>query len=120
MELSGADLAPLMEKPRLLDDPFAAIRAHLDDASSHVEEVYALDKDGAFADKSNQPAVKVVKAQLAKGAAPLCDLAYTAWVESGKPPAPGSAANNPVSRANPLDNPSTGSAAPGPDVKMKR
>ncbi len=101
----------MMEKPKLLEDPFAVILAHLDDASTHVEEVYTLDKAGAFADKANQPAAKLVKTQLAKAASLLRDLAYTAWVESGKSPSQGNAANY---------NPATGSAPPGPDVKITR
>jgi hypothetical protein len=115
IQLSGADLTPLIEKPKLLDDPFAAILAHLDDASSHVEEVYILDKAGAYADKANESAARLVKSQLAKAASLLRDLAYTAWVESGK-----SAAQiaNPISRTNPDYNPATGSAPPGPDVRI--
>ncbi|HXJ42913.1 MAG TPA: hypothetical protein VNH18_26765, partial [Bryobacteraceae bacterium] len=62
IQLSDADLTPLMQKVRVLDDPFAAIVAHLDDASTHVEEVYMLDKAGAFADKSNEPAAHLVRA----------------------------------------------------------
>ena len=56
IQLTDADLTPLMEKPRVLDDPFAAFVAHLDDASTHVEEIYMMDKGGAFADKSNAEA----------------------------------------------------------------
>src|SRR5215470_14605131 len=50
IQLTDADLLPLMDRPKQLTDPFAAILAHLDDAASHVEEVYALDKSGALAD----------------------------------------------------------------------
>jgi len=117
IQLTDSDLMPLMEKPKVLDDPFAAVLAHLDDASSHVEEVYVLDKAGAFADKGNEPAARLVKTQLAKAAALLRDLAYTAWVESGKPPAQSNAQSSPISRSNPAYNPQTGTAAPGPPVK---
>jgi hypothetical protein len=120
IQLSDADLTPLMAKPKLLDDPFVAILAHLDDASTHVEEVYILDKSGAFADKSNEAAAKLAKSQLAKAAALLRDLTYTAWMESAKPPAPIGADTNPVSRTNPRYNPETGTAAPGPAVKRAR
>src|SRR5262249_10038925 len=115
--LTEGDLLPLMDKPKVLDDPFAAILAHLDDASTHVEEVYAMDKSGALVDKSNEPAAKLVRTQLAKGAALLRDLTYTAWVESAKPAAPNAADANPISRANPRYSPETGTAPPGPAVK---
>jgi hypothetical protein len=106
-----------MEKPKLLDDPFVAFVAHLDDAATHVEEVYAFDKSGALADKNNAAAARLVKMQLAKAAALFRDLTYTAWVESGRPVTPANPTNNPINRANPLYNPETGSAPPGPPVK---
>jgi len=117
IELTDTDLTPLMEKPKLLSDPFAATLAHLDDAAAHVEDVYILDKAGALADKSNDPASKLVKSQLAKAAALLRDLTYTAWVESAKPAAAGGADSNPISRTNPRYNPETGSAPPGAPAK---
>ena len=120
IQLTDADLMPLMEKPRLLDDPFAAILAHLDDAASHVEEVYILDKAGAFADKASEPAAHLARTQLAKAAALLRDLTCTAWAESAKPMTPGGAGANPVSRANPQYNSETGTAAPGPAVRRNQ
>jgi hypothetical protein len=118
IQLTDADLLDLMPKARVLEDPFPAILAHLDDAASHVEEVYVLDQAGAFADQSNQAAARLVRMQLAKGAALLRDLTYTAWVESGRPPATGASGANPISPSNPLYNPATGSAPPGPAVKV--
>jgi hypothetical protein len=112
IQLTDADLTPLMTKPAVLADPFAAILAHLDDASTHVEEVYVLDKSGAFSDKANEPATRLAKTQLAKAAALLRDLTYTAWIESAKPPAPGGPEANPLSRNNPRYNPETGTAPP--------
>src|SRR5260370_23305567 len=67
IQLTDNDLAPLMEKPRLLDDPFAAILSHLDDAATHAEQLYILDKAGAFAGKANDLAAKLVRSQRAKG-----------------------------------------------------
>lgn len=115
--LTDADLMPLMDQPKRLDDPFAAILAHLDDASTHVEEVYILDKLGALGDKANRQAAKLVRMQLSKAAALLRDLAYTAWIESAKPAERGDAQSNPISRSNPKYNPETGTAAPGMPVK---
>jgi hypothetical protein len=106
-----------MPRPKVLDDPFAAILAHLDDAATHVEEVYILDKAGAFADKENRPAARLARTQLAKAAALLRDLAYTAWLESARPPAAAGPDSNPTSRSNPHYNRETGSAPPGPAVK---
>jgi hypothetical protein len=117
IQLTDADLTPMMDKPKLLSDPFAAILAHLDEASTHVEEVYVLDKSGALADKSNEPAAHLVRMQLAKAAALLRDLTYTAWIESGKPASRGDAQSNPISRTNAHYNPETGTAPPGPAVK---
>jgi len=55
IQLTAADLSPLMGKLRPFDGPFAAILAYLDDASTHVGEVYILDKTGALADSSRGP-----------------------------------------------------------------
>jgi hypothetical protein len=119
IELTESDLAPLMTKPAVLADPFAAILAHLDDASTHVEEVYVLDKSGAFADKSNESAARLARGQLAKAAALLRDLTYTAWVESAKLPTPSGPDANPLSRTNPRYNPETGTAPPGTPLSRK-
>jgi hypothetical protein len=117
IQLTDADLTPLMTKPRILDDPFASILAHLDDAATHVEEVYILDKAGAFSDKTNEAAARLARSQLAKAAALLRDLTYTAWIESAKPPVPPDARSNPLSRTNPQYNPEIGTAPAGPAVK---
>jgi hypothetical protein len=121
IQLSETDLLPLMDRPKQLADPFAAILDHLDDASSHVEEVYMLDKSGALGDKSNEQAARLVRMQLGKAAALLRDLTYTAWIESAQPTAGrGGAESNPINRANPKYNPETGTAPPGPAVKRDR
>ncbi len=117
IQMTDADLSPLMEKAKLLDDPFAAIVAHLDDASTHVEEVYQLDKAGAFADKTNIPAARLAKGQLAKAAALLRDLTYTAWVQSAKPMSPPQPGSNTTLRTAPGYNPETGTAPPAPSLK---
>jgi hypothetical protein len=110
-----------MEKPKVLDDPFAAFVAHLDDAATHVEEVYQLDKSGALADKTNQQAAKLVRTQLAKAAALLRDLTYTAWIESAKVPAAGAGLEaSPINRSNPQYNPKTGTAPPGAPIRNVR
>lgn len=120
IQLTEADLSPLIDRPKQLADPFSAILAHLDDAASHVEEVYVLDKSGALADKNNEQAAHLVRTQLAKAAALLRDLTYTAWLESAKPPSSGGPESNPVNRANPRYNPEAGTAPPGPAVRRDR
>lgn len=117
IQLTEADLLPLMGEPKRLEDPFAAILAHVDAAASHVEQIYILDKAGAFADKNNVPAARLMRSQLAKAAALLRDLTYTAWLESTKEPVFGDAGSDPASRSNPAYNPETGSAAPGPAIR---
>jgi hypothetical protein len=89
----------------------------LNDASSKVEEVYELDKSGAFSDKANESAARLVRRQLAKAAALLRDLTYTAWIESAKDAARGDALSNPINPANPRYSPETGTAPPGPAVR---
>ena len=110
--LTETDLAPTMPKAKVLDDPFDAILRHLDDAATHVEAVYIMDKRGAFSDAKDAEAADLVKMQLAKAAALLRDLVYTAWVKSAEPAPRVDASQNPVSRTNPHYNPATGSAPP--------
>ena len=119
--LTDADLLPLVspEPAHVLDDPFAAIIHHLNDASRHVEQVYRLDQAGALADPHNQEAADLVKAQLAKAAVLLRDLTYTAWIQSGERKS-AVAIPNPVDPSNPDYNPATGSASPpGPAIANK-
>jgi hypothetical protein len=119
IQLTDSDLTPRVPEAKVLADPFAAILEHLDDAATHVEQVYILDKTGALSDKNNKEAAELVRTQLAKAAALLRDLTYTAWVESGKPLERGGPNTNPISRTNPQYNPETGTAAPGVPVKIR-
>jgi hypothetical protein len=112
IQLSDSDLKPLVSAPKVLADPFAVIIQHLDDASTHVEEVYKLDQIGAFADAKNTVAALLVKTQLAKAASLLRDLTYSAWVESGKPMQNFDRDQNPINPSNPRYNPATGTAPP--------
>ena len=112
IKLTDTDLTPQMSSARALDDPFAAILAHLDDASTHVEAVYIMDKRGAFSNPKDSEAAQLVRSQLAKAASLLRDLVYTAWISSGRPVPRVDESHNPVSRTNPLYNPATGTAPP--------
>ena len=107
IQLKEADLA--LSPAAALDDPFAAIIAHLDDSYTHVEEVYQMDKRKAFADKGDRQARDLVARQLSRASALLRDLVYTAWLESAKrvPPGP-----NPTMPSHPGYHPATGTAPP--------
>lgn len=111
MQVTESDLLPYMRNtPKHLDDPWIAILDHMIEARNSVEEVYRLDLRGAFKDRNDAEAKKLVCTRLASGASFLRDLAYTAWIESAKPvPAvkPIDVPNNPE---NPRYNPATGSA----------
>jgi hypothetical protein len=110
----------LVGRPKVLGDPFAEILDHLYDASTHVEEVYQMDKSGSFVDKTNDKAARLVKRQLAKAAELLRDLTYTAWVNSGEPAAPFDRDQSPTNPSNPRYNPATGSAPPSAPVVRRR
>src|SRR5215469_6129993 len=112
MGLTEADLTAKIPGARALDDPFDAILRHLDDAATHVEAIYIMDKRGAFSNAKDAEAAQLVTMQLAKAATLLRDLVYTAWVKSAEPTAQVDAGQNPVSRTNPRYNPATGSAPP--------
>jgi hypothetical protein len=109
--VTEADVVPFVtKKARHLDDPWAAMLDHMLQAREAVEDIYKLDLRGAFKNRDDAEAKKLVYTRLASGATFLRDLAYTAWVESAKPdPAPKDidVPNNP---ANPRYNPATGSA----------
>lgn len=107
--LTADDVQKDVPAARVLPDAFDAILAHLDDAATHVEEVYQLDKAGALADPANAQARTLVYRQIARAAALLRDLACTAWVRSAETPT-FDASSNPVSQSHPQYNPATGSA----------
>lgn len=98
--LTSDDIQTDLPAAVLLPDAFDAVIAHLDAAATHVEEIYQLDKAGAFEPAASQSTPEYTKArtlvrqQIARAAALLRDLAYTAWVRSGKT-ASSSPADNP-------------------------
>jgi hypothetical protein len=115
--LTEADILPRIGKPgHLQGDVFDLILAHLDEAGSHVEEIYKLDKRNAFADAHDPEAREMVYSRTAAGARMLRDLVYRAWLESALPVTP--IRPGPIDVNNPLYNPETGSApaAMSPDV----
>jgi hypothetical protein len=113
-----SDLQPFVTKQaRHLDDPWMAILDHMIEAREAVEEVYRLDLRGAFKDRDDAEAKKLVYSRLASGASFLRDLVYTAWIESAKADPPVRGADVPNSPENPRYNPATGSA-PAPPKKF--
>lgn len=115
--LSEGDILPRIGAPGHLDgDVFNLILGHLDQAATHVEAIYQLDKRNAFADPHDHEAREMVYERTADGARMLRDLVYRAWLESALPPA--KVIPNPIDQENPAYNPYTGSAPAGlsPDI----
>ena len=110
MALAERDVQKSMPPPRVLDDPFDAVLAHLNDAATHVEAVYRLDKSGARTDLPNSDARALVLRQVTRAAALLRDMAYTAWVRSGEQGTL-TTTDNPVFQTHPGYNPATGFGA---------
>lgn len=109
MGLEARDFQADVRPARVLDDPFRAILAHLDDAGTFTEQVYRLEQQGALKDPAHAQARALVIRQAARGAELLRDLAHTAWVRSGEPPQ-NDPAGNPIVPAHPGYDPQTGSA----------
>jgi len=104
------DMRPMIRPAQMIADPFEAVLGHLDRSATHMEEVFQLDKEGAFKDSTNSAAKKLVLTQLAAASQLLRDLVYTAWIQSAKPQPQRSRATEPTSPSNPRYNPATGSA----------
>jgi hypothetical protein len=86
--ITAKDFAPLVKAPTQLQDPFADYVGYLRRSNGLVEQVYSLEKAGAFAGKGTSAAFEFTTQRLAAGSQMLLDLWYTAWLESGVP-APG-------------------------------
>jgi len=95
---------------RHLDNVRQAILDHSLEARHSVEDVYRADLRGALNKKDDAEARELVYKRLASGASFLCDLAYTAWIESAKPVLRPDPVDRMENRDNPRYNPATGSA----------
>src|SRR5262249_39904695 len=86
IKLTADDIQKSVPAAVVLPDAFDAVIAHFDDAGTHVEEVYQMDKAGVFEPEASQSSPDYAKAkalvyrQMTRAAALLRDLAYTAWV----------------------------------------
>lgn len=109
MQLSSDDIQAEVPAAQVLEDPFDAILAHLDDAGTLVERVYQLDGSGALEDGANADARALVRRQMIRAATLLRNLAQTAWVRSGERPQM-TAGDNPIVPSHPHYNPATGTA----------
>lgn len=81
------DVAPLVGAPRVIEKPREEIWNYLRSSNALVEQLYILDKQEPFGDKTASPEhKKFVSARLAAGAQMLRDLWWTAWVTSAPAP----------------------------------
>jgi len=108
--LSERDIQGRIAPARTIADPFSAILAYLDRSHTRVEQVYALEQQHAFGDKSNAAARELVYVCTSDAVAMLRDLVFTAWTTSAAPAAPRTGIVQPNDPANPRYNPATGSA----------
>jgi hypothetical protein len=84
--ITAADVAPLIPaKPVVLGDVFDDYLKYLRHSNSLVEQVYQLEKTGAFAGAGTPAGKAFVDQQLAAGATELRNMIYTAWVKSAEP-----------------------------------
>jgi hypothetical protein len=81
------EVMPEIGAAKLVSDPFNAAVAFIKDSNSRVEEVYRLDKAGAFDPMKPVGAEgkRFVLGRLALGSSFLRDLWWTAWKNSEKP-----------------------------------
>lgn len=84
--VNASDVSPLVvSTPKLISDVFDQYMSYLRESHNHVEEVYELDKAGAFTGSGTGEGRALVDRQLAAAATELRDLIYTAWVRSSEP-----------------------------------
>jgi hypothetical protein len=77
--------AKMMPAKLIEGDMFDAYVAYLRHTATHVEEVYRLEKAGAFIGAGTPESRDFTAARLADGADMLRDMIYTAWVDSAQP-----------------------------------
>lgn len=87
--LQDAQVRPLVQRPRRLNDVFAATKDYLAQTFSELEPMYALEQTGEFNPEAPRPkGITFVAGQLARASSMLGNLWYTAWMESGEPVPP--------------------------------
>ncbi len=83
--IKAADFAPLVTKPRVLNDEFANYMDYLRHSHTLVEKTYQLEKAGGFTGAGSVQSRRFTAERLAAGASMLRDMIYTAWVKSADP-----------------------------------
>ncbi|HVJ08224.1 MAG TPA: S1/P1 nuclease [Acidisarcina sp.] len=78
-------VAPLMQSPHTLADPFTDYVAYLRQSGTQIERVYQLEKLHGFEEAGSEESRAFTAGRLAAGATMLRDMIYTAWVESARP-----------------------------------
>jgi len=86
--ITTADITPKVVAPVLRTDYFQTALAFIRESNRHVEQLYRLDKRGAFSEFGPvSPEGKAFASdRLAAGASLLRDYWWSAWVNSAKPP----------------------------------
>lgn len=79
--------AQVSPEPRPLGNWLRAVEPYIAASNSHVEQIYAWDKEAAFGEGKEPAAAQVFTvARLAEGAQMLRDVWYAAWIRSKAPP----------------------------------
>lgn len=86
--VATADVTPKIVAPVLRTDYFATALAFVRESNSHVEQLYRLDKRGAFSlfGPVSPEGREFASDRLAAGASMLRDIWWSAWKNSEKPP----------------------------------
>ena len=80
------DVLPHMRAPRQQTEYFAAAMAHIRESNALLDELYRLDRDGAFDSVAGTPEARQFAAKrLAAGASMLRDLWWSAYRNSARP-----------------------------------
>lgn len=84
--LDVSQVTPKLAPPKLREDYFAAALESVTASNALVEDLYRLDRDGAFRPmrRASPEGVAFASDRLAAGASLLRDLWWSAWVNSGK------------------------------------
>ena len=84
--MTGPDVLLHMREPNLRTDFFAAAMAHIRESNALLDELYRLDRGGAFDFGAGTPEAREFAAKrLAAGASMLRDLWWSAWRNSAQP-----------------------------------
>ncbi len=86
--LKASDFQDLVQAPVRLADPFADYVKYLKESNQHIEELYKLEKTGAFAGPGTPAGKEFTRRCLARGSQMLLNLWYTAWLQSADPAPP--------------------------------